>query len=160
MRVLSTVIVTALFAGGCKAGSLSDMRPMLVGNGLECQLTLNFKKAPKTGDVHDVRVRFSSVVLFQDEEFNWDYMTQHDFHTVEHKDWLGNMQGHFEPVPETTPDSEPPIGGSMSVQFQLPSQAEVKVNPGDETGLRATFFWAGVEQDSAARGLFLAYQSK
>jgi|CXWL01.1.fsa_nt_gi hypothetical protein len=136
------------------------MRPGLNSGGLECWLTLNFKRAPKTGDSRDVRVRFSSVVLFEDEEFDWDYLASHDMKSIDFKDWLGNAQTRFEPVAETTPESDPPIGGSMMVKFQIRSQAEVKLKPGDETALKATLLWAGTEQDSMRRGLFLAYQTK
>lgn len=160
LRPFVCAFVVTTLAFGCKSGSLSDMRPGLNSGGLECWLTLNFKRPPKSGDAHDVRVRFSSVVLFEDEEFDWEYLTHNDMKAIEHKDWLGNMQTRFEPVPETTPESDPPIGSSMMVKFQIRSQTEVKLKPGDETALKATFFWGGTEQDSMRRGLFLAYQTK
>ncbi|MBL8924398.1 MAG: hypothetical protein JNJ54_36455 [Myxococcaceae bacterium] len=142
---------------GCSSASLSELRPGLSSNGFQCWLTLAFRQPPKSGDVQDVRVVFSSVVLLQDESFDWEYLTTHDHTVSAEKDWAGTEQRRFVADETTTPETTP-AGKTLQVLFQLPAPKTVEVKPGDETNLTARLFWAGKERDSISRGLFMAYQ--
>jgi hypothetical protein len=143
---------------GCSNATISEMRPRLAAEVPHCWLTLNFRSAPE-GDIRDVRVVFDSVVLFKEEEFDWDYIAANDHYMVP-EEGLGYSQESYVLDTDTTAESDPEPGKSMIVRFRLPSKKEVMVKPGDNTGLTATLYWGGKKQDSASRGLFLSYQSK
>lgn len=134
------------------------MRPGLNSSGLQCWLTLSFRAAPTGSEPNDVSVVFSSVVLEQDESFDWRYIATHDHNMITEKDWLGNDAQKFVPDELTTPDT-PPRRGSMHVLFQIPSKERVKLEGGQEPTIEARLYWGGKKQDSISRGLFLAYQS-
>jgi hypothetical protein len=137
------------------------MRPGVKGNQLMCWLTLNFKHKPKAGDARDVKVSFHSVVLEEDQLFEWDYIAAHDYTLVgQPDDWMSSEAGKYLPDAKTTGDAEPPVGQAMAVQFTMPSKKQVMLKAGDEDNLVATLWWGGKKQDSAKRGLFLAYQKK
>ncbi len=130
-----------------------------MGGGLQCWLTLNFRNLPKSGDVDDVRVTFNSVVLYQDETFDWPYMLENDYLFKTTKDWLGNDLTSFTPDVGTTAADHPAVG-EKRVLFRLPSKESVVLKPGDEDRLVATLYWAGKKQDTMVRGLFTVYQKK
>jgi hypothetical protein len=150
------LVLTCLLVG-CSNATLSDMRPRLGSGGLHCWLQLNFRSLPE-GDARDVRVVFDSVVLHQDEEYDWSYIAANDYSMVE--EGMEYSQEKYVKNDETTPESAPEPGQSMIVRFSLPSKKEVQVQSGDNTGLTATLYWGGKKQDSSSRGLFLSYQSK
>lgn len=147
----------ALLCAGCSDATLSEMRPGLKGSSLQCWLTLNLKRLPKSSDVRDLKVTFSSVVLYQDETFDWSYIASHDVTSVKRKGWTGEELESFVPNDDTTPEQDPALG-PMKVEFTLPSREKVQVKSGDDTNLNAELYWGGKRQDSMSRGMFLAYQ--
>lgn len=153
------IVVGAVALVGCSNASLADMRPGLVGNGLQCMMTLKFNKRPKAGDVKDVKVTFSSIVLTADQTFDWAYITEHDQRLIKGTDDY-SVPDKYQPNTDTTAESEPEVGTPMIVQFFLDAHKEVQVKSGDDTALNATLYWAGKKEDAASRGLFLAYQRK
>lgn len=154
-----SAVALAVALCGCKPASLSDMRPGLKGSSLQCWLTLSFKKAP-AGDARDVKVVFRSVVLFQDETFDWEYLAGHDHKVVSQKTDLGTDVDKFVLDDATTAESAPGPGTKMMVEFLIPSRQEVQMKPDDEATLDAELFWGGQPMDKMSRGLFLAYQRR
>jgi hypothetical protein len=157
LRVI--LAVAALALAGCSNATLSEVRPGLGSGGITCWATLNFKSRPKTGDVRDVQVLFNSIVLDEEKRFDWDYITSHDYQVKLEKNWAGEQE-KFVLDESTTAESEVPIGGSLKVQFAMPSKAEVDASGHSDMTVQVALYWAGKKQDSASRGLFLAYQKK
>lgn len=156
---LALLAVAVVVSSSCSDASLSEMRPGLSSGGFQCWLTLKLKSLPK-GDVNDLHVVFSSIVLFHDEDFDWEYITTHDHQVVANKDWMGNEQHNYVLDAATTPEDTPTPGMELKVLFQLPSQKQVEVHAGDDTNLNAALFWGNERQDTMARGMFLAYQKQ
>lgn len=153
------LVVGAVALAGCSNASLADMRPGLIGNGLQCMLTLKFKKLPNAGDPKDVKVVFSSAVLFEDESYDWKYITENDQIIIKGTDDY-SIPDKYQPDGATTAESDPPLGKPMIVQFRIRSRESIVVEKHDDTTLTATLFWAGQKMDASSRGLFLAYQKR
>ncbi len=154
----SGVLAVALGAAGCSDATLSELRPGLEGNGFQCWLTVNLKKLPR-GDPQDLRVILSSVVLYQEMSYDWDYLTANDYMLVDQQDSLGNAIQKYVPDDSTTVN-DPPHPMKMRVKFVPPSKPTVKLGSGDDLTVTATLYWGGKKQDSISRGLMMAYQRK
>ncbi|HVE81687.1 MAG TPA: hypothetical protein VND93_02520 [Myxococcales bacterium] len=153
------VLAVAACAAGCGDATLSELRPGVENSSFICWLTLNLKKLPKGGDPQDIQVKFSSVVLYEDLSFDWEYIAANDYQLVDQKDSLGNdIQKYV--LDAGTTAGDPPRPGKMRVKFTLPSKQSVKLESGDKTNVMATLYWGGKKQDSITRGLMMAYQSR
>ncbi|MBX7101813.1 MAG: hypothetical protein K1X89_29125 [Myxococcaceae bacterium] len=154
------LLVLPVLLGGCSNATLSDVRPGLGGDGISCWATLNFKSRPKSGDLRDVKVVFTSIVLDGEKTFGWEELTANDYQSHFEKNWLNDQQEVLTLDPSTTAESDPPVGGTMKVKLYMPSKSEVQAGGYTDVTLQVALWWAGVKQDSASRGLFLAYQKK
>ena len=81
--IFCLTMLTLLSAAGCSLladAKLSDMKPGMsdMMDKLECWLTIEFKKYPDNVDLRDVKVVFSSIALFADQSFNWQYIAAND----------------------------------------------------------------------------------
>lgn len=149
-----------MLLGACSNATLSEVRPGIAGDGISCWATLNFKSRPKSGDLKDVKLVFSSIVLDADKTFGWEELTANDYQSRLEKNWLNDQQEVLSLDPATTAESDPPVGGTMKVKLYMPSKPEVKAGSTTDVTLQVALWWAGVKQDSASRGLFLVYQKQ
>jgi len=154
----SGVLAMALGAAGCSDATLSELRPGIEGSSFQCWLTVHLKKLPR-GDPLDLRVTFSSVVLYEDLSYDWEYLAANDYNLVDQKDSLGNDIRKYVLDDSTSPD-DPPHPGKMRVKFLLPSKDTVRLESGDKLNVTAVLHWGGREQDSITRGLMMAYQTR
>ena len=165
---LRLLALAALCAGlaGCNVidivlgrdAKLSGMVPggNIATGGLDCWLTFEFDRYPESVDLTDIRVRFRSVALERDAEFDWRYIAGHDFLAGSRGSAFGS--GHTR-AKQTTPENPPPLGQGFKARFPLQARAVVENAPSTIT-LEAELYWGGKKQDSMTRTVEHVYGSK
>ena len=147
--------VILLSAPGCSLLSDATISGMMPGmsdmmDKLECWLTIEFKKYPSDVNLRDVKVVFSSIALFNDETFDWQYIAAHD------QIAQGLGKGH-KPNEESQPGVDPPLKTKIKVNYPL--RARPKLENLDETiTLKAELFWGGKKQGSLSQTIEHVYQ--
>jgi hypothetical protein len=143
---------------GCSllsAAKLSDMLPGLSDtmDKLECWLTIEFKKYPDNIDLRNVKVVFSSVVLFEDQSFDWQYIAA--------KDLIPQGLGkEFKRNDVSQPDQDPPLNVKVKVNYPLRARPRLELNVTKIIDLKAELFWGGKKQDSLSSTIEHVYQRK
>ena len=118
---------------------------------LEVWLTLKFDEVPPSTDPRDVRVVFSGKALDTQKTFDWEFIALHD--TGKHPSGWGRI-----PLPETTPETDPPLGMPLDVKFPL--FARRKIPEGGNITVKAELFWGKERQDSNERNINQMYKSE
>ena len=149
-----TLILPALSCGllGKCTASLSEMYPGMSEemDGIECWLTIKFKKYPEGINPLDVKVVFSSIALFEDQTFTWGYIAAND--VVPQGMGKGNR-----PNEETRPDLKPPLNTKIKVKYPLRARPKIDVEVTDTITLYADLYWGGKKLDSASKALEHTY---
>ena len=154
MRTPRTALTLILVAGlaACSDAKIDNMVPGgNIGSGaLECWLTLQFDKLPQSADPRDVTVRFRSVALEGEPEFDWGFIAGRDV-TAGKKFGSGNR-----PNDATTARTDPPLGQPLKVRFPLAAKREITTRS-HEVWLHADLYWGGKKQDSMKRDIQRLY---
>ena len=154
--ILCLIMLTLLSAAGCSLlgghAKLSEMMPGMSGqmDKLECWLTIEFKKYPDGINLRDVMVVFSSIALFADQSFDWQYIAAND----QIAQGLGKG---YRPNEESLPDQDPPL--KIKIKVNYPLRARPRLEDLDETiTLTAELFWGGKSQGSLSRTIEHVYE--
>ena len=157
MRRLLTALTLVLAAGlvACSDAKIDNMVPGgNIGNGaLECWLTLQFEKLPQGADPKDVTVRFHSVALAGEPEFDWAFIAGRDVTPAGGKFGSGNRRNDA-----TSAQTDPPLGQPVKVKFPLDAKQEIAI-VSDSVWLHADLYWGGVKQDSMKRDIQRLYSA-
>ena len=157
MRSSRTALALVLAAGlvACGDAKIDNMVPGgNVGSGaLECWLTLQFDKVPEGADPRDVTVRFHSVALDGEPEFDWTFIAGRDVTAGGGKFGTGNRRNDA-----TTGETDPPLGQPLKVKFPLDAKREISTIS-DTVWLHADLYWGGKKQDSMKRDIQRLYSS-
>ena len=139
LLTLFSVSSCSLLSGHAKlSGMIPGMSDMM--DKLECWLTIEFKKYPDGINLRDVKVVFSSIALFKDQSFDWQYIAAHDLIAQ------GLGKGH-RLNEESQPDQDPPLKIKVKVKYPLRARPELE-NLDKAITLKAELFWGGKKQDS------------
>lgn len=153
--IVCLIMSTLLSAAGCSLladARLSEMMPGISEqmDKLECWLTIVFKKYPDDVDLRDVKVVFSSIALFADQSFNWQYIAAND----QIAQGLGKG---YRPNAESLPDQDPPR--NIKIKVNYPLRARPRLENLDETiTLKAELFWGGKKQGSLSQTIEHVYE--
>jgi len=153
--ILCLTMLTLLSAPGCSLLSdarLSEMMPGMsdMMDKLECWLTIEFKRYPDNVSLRDVKVVFSSIALFEDQSFDWQYIAAND----QIAQGLGKG---YRPNEESQPDQDPPL--KIKIKVNYPLRARPRLEDLDETiTLEAELFWGGKSQGSLSRTIEHVYE--
>lgn len=154
--IFCLIILTLFSAPGCGLlggdAKLSEMMPGMsdMMDKLECWLTIEFKKYPDGINLRDVKVVFSSIALFADESFNWQYIAAND----QIAQGLGKG---YRPNEESQPDQDPPL--KIKIKVNYPLRARPRLEDLDEAiVLKAELFWGGKSQGSLSRTIEHVYE--
>lgn len=154
-RVLTTLVCCTAIAGCTyfSPASISDMIPGMSRDmeKLECWLTMEFRKVPSGIDPRDVKVKFRSFALEQEEAFDWDYIAAHDVIPK------GDMQGNRD-NPETQPDRDPPTKVPIKVNFPLKAKPRIEIPEGKLIEVDAELYWGGKLIDKEKKTIEHVYQ--
>jgi hypothetical protein len=150
------VIALLLGAAGCgyfKSARITQMVPGMspAMDKVECWLTIELKKVPGGASPRDLKVRFSSIALAQDVEFDWEYIAGHDVVSK------GFAQG-FSENPQSRPEGDPPLGVPIMVCYPLPARERITIPQGETIKLQAELLWGGKRVDSDERTIEHVYQ--
>jgi hypothetical protein len=127
---------------------ITKMVPGLNGgmSGLECWLALEFNSLP-SGDARDLAVVFEGEAIRGGQQrFDWDYIASRDM----------TASGQRVPNGATNPQSAPPVGQAIKVNFPLRANSVVEESS-YSMPLVATVYWGGVKQDSSEKTVGHAY---
>ncbi len=153
--ILCLIMVTLFSAPGCGLLSDAKLSGMMPGmsdmmDKLECWLTIEFKRHPDNINLRDVKVVFSSIALFGDQSFDWQYIAAND----QIAQGLGKG---YRPNEGSQPDQNPPLKTRIKVNYPL--QARPRLEDLDETiTLTAELFWGGEKQGSLSRTIEHVYE--
>ncbi len=156
MLIFCLIIVTLFSAPGCSLLSHARLSGMMPGmsdmmDKLECWLTIEFKKYPDNVNLRDVKVVFSSIALFGDQSFDWQYIAAND----QIAQGLGKG---YRPNEESQPDQDPPLKIKIKVKYPLRARPRLELDFTETIVLKAVLFWGGKKQGSLSKTIDHVYE--
>jgi hypothetical protein len=150
------VLISTAALVACSDATIENMVPggSISTGALECWLTLQFDALPNGVDPKDVKVRFHSIALDGEPEFDWSFIAGRDVTAGGGKFGSGNR-----PNDATTAQTDPPLGQPLKVKFPLEAKPEIHI-VGDSVWLHADLYWGGTKQDSIKRDIQRLYTAE
>ncbi len=153
---IAVLLILGIWMAGCGSAGKAKIKEMIPGMSstmetLECWLTIEFTKYPKSGSPRDVKVKFSSIALEGDEVFDWAYIAEHDVIS------LGFMKG-FKPNDASSPSADPPLDTPLKIKFPLSAKSRIELDAGQVIELKAQVIWAGEVVETRTTTIEHVYQ--